>query len=102
MDVGGGKDAGGDCEEDPDAEDNLAQRTDSPSPLVFCSMQEVETYWHEQALYVCDVCGIDDWSARQLLKEYAHDADAAIKGFLANVCSLLCKAPGTCLVHSLC
>jgi hypothetical protein len=70
-------------------DETLAQRNDSPAPLVFCSMQEVETYWHEQALYISDVCGIDEWTARQLLKEYSHDADAAIKGILANVRSLL-------------
>ena len=85
-DAGAAKEEG---EEDADAEDSISQRTDSPAPLVFCSMQEVETYWHEQAVYVSDVCGIDDWSARQLLKEYSHDADAAIKGFLANVRSSL-------------
>ena len=83
-----GKGEGASAEEDIDGDDGLPQRNDSPSPLVFCSMQEVEAYWHEQALYVSDVCGIDDVSARQLLKENSHDADAAIKGFLANVRSV--------------
>jgi hypothetical protein len=89
TDVGAAKEEPADGEEDIDADETLAQRDESPAPLVFCSMQEVEAYWHEQALYISDVCGIDEWSARQLLKEYAHDADAAIKGFLANVRSFL-------------
>jgi hypothetical protein len=65
--------------EDIDADESL---DDSPGLQVFCSMQELEACWHEQALHNSDVCGIDEWVARELLKEDAHHAEAVIKGFL--------------------
>lgn len=72
------------CEEDADDEEEESA-SPSPGPVVFCSMHEVEAFWDEQSRYVSDVCSIDDGSARQLLKEHGHDADAAIQDFLVNV-----------------
>lgn len=72
------------CEEDVEEEEEDPTGT-SQTPLIFCSMHEVEAFWDEQTRYVSDVCSIDDGSARQLLKEHGHDADAAIQDFLVNV-----------------
>lgn len=72
------------CEDDAEDDEEDAANP-SPAPLVFSSMHEVEAFWDEQSRYVSDVCSIDDGSARQLLKEHGHDADAAIQDFLVNV-----------------
>ena len=56
------------------------------APVVFSSMQEVEGYWNQQALYVSSVCSVDVSMARNLLKEHSHDTDAAIQGYLVAVC----------------
>jgi hypothetical protein len=72
--VGGAKGQPADGAEDIDADESLDE---SPGLLVFCSMQDLEACWHEPALYISDILGIDEWSGRELLKEYAHDADAA-------------------------
>lgn len=84
------------CEEDADDEEEDSGST-SPAPVVFCSMHEVEAFWDEQSRYVSDVCSIDDGSARQLLKEHGHDADAAIQDFLVNV-----RFTGECLERYSC
>jgi hypothetical protein len=71
------------------AEDDDADTAAPMAPVVFSSMQEVEAFWDQQALYVSSVCSVDVTVARNLLKEHGHDADAAIQGHLVNVrCSL--------------
>lgn len=69
--------------EDEDVEVPAPTRS---APVVFASMQEVEAFWDQQAHYVSSVCSVDVPLARSLLREHHHDVDAAIQGFLMNVC----------------
>jgi hypothetical protein len=66
--------------EDGDVDSSAAVH--SAAPLVFSSMQEVEEFWNQQALYVSSLCSVSVPVARQLLKENNHDVDAAIQGYL--------------------
>jgi hypothetical protein len=84
--VGAAKEQPADGAEDIDADESLDE---NPGLLVFRSMQESEACWHEPALYISDARGINELSGRELLKECADNADAVMKGFLANVRSLL-------------
>ena len=68
--------------EDDDVEVPAPTRS---APVVFASMQEVESFWDQQAHYVSNVCSVDVAMARGLLREHHHDVDAAIQGFLMNV-----------------
>lgn len=83
------KHAGASEDEDCEPSAAAAQRA---APLVFSSMQEVETFWNQQALYVSSVCSVSVAAARHLLKDHHHDVDAAIQGFLMHVRALAAAA----------